>query len=238
MPRIAHITYVPGAFLNAELDKASDDNERQAFTLELADGAQAWRCADRRTHRAPHREASSNEGDRLAGGPAHRPHPFRQPRRRLSAQAAASPWSSVGQRAIAGETVLADLGIVRAGTRRQAQLRGLNAGLPILKTSASTGRGTSTAAPLQAGAGPLPAAQSHHASGPVQRHHGHPARRRRPLRTGGRRGHRCHRAGCGGWPARALSEGHVALWRRTRFTCRLREFRRGARRADLHVVAQ
>ena len=36
--RIARITYIPGVFLNAELDKASEDNERQAFTLELADG--------------------------------------------------------------------------------------------------------------------------------------------------------------------------------------------------------
>ena len=36
--RIEKITYIPGIFLNAELDKASEDNERQAFTLELADG--------------------------------------------------------------------------------------------------------------------------------------------------------------------------------------------------------
>ncbi len=38
MRAIAHIAYVPGVFLNADLDKASEDNERQAFTLELADG--------------------------------------------------------------------------------------------------------------------------------------------------------------------------------------------------------
>jgi phosphatidylserine decarboxylase len=36
--RIARIAYVPGAFLNAELDKASEDNERQALTLEMKDG--------------------------------------------------------------------------------------------------------------------------------------------------------------------------------------------------------
>ncbi len=35
--RIAKLTYVPGLFLNAELDKASEDNERQALTLALAD---------------------------------------------------------------------------------------------------------------------------------------------------------------------------------------------------------
>jgi len=36
--RIRKITYVPGLFLNADLDKASLDNERQAFTLEMAGG--------------------------------------------------------------------------------------------------------------------------------------------------------------------------------------------------------
>ncbi len=36
--RVAAITYVPGRFFNAELDKASEDNERQAFTIETPDG--------------------------------------------------------------------------------------------------------------------------------------------------------------------------------------------------------
>ena len=41
---IRQITYMPGAFLNAELDKASDDNERQALTLDTRRraGALAW----------------------------------------------------------------------------------------------------------------------------------------------------------------------------------------------------
>jgi phosphatidylserine decarboxylase len=34
--RIARIAYVPGKFLNADLDKASEDNERQAFTIETS----------------------------------------------------------------------------------------------------------------------------------------------------------------------------------------------------------
>jgi phosphatidylserine decarboxylase len=33
--RVARIAYVPGKFINAELDKASEDNERQAFTIEM-----------------------------------------------------------------------------------------------------------------------------------------------------------------------------------------------------------
>ena len=36
--RIARIAYVPGKFLNADLDKASEDNERQHFLVEREDG--------------------------------------------------------------------------------------------------------------------------------------------------------------------------------------------------------
>ena len=36
--KVTAITYVPGKFLNAELDKASLDNERQAFTIETPGG--------------------------------------------------------------------------------------------------------------------------------------------------------------------------------------------------------
>ena len=35
---IRRIAYIPGAFVNADLDKASADNERQALTLELGNG--------------------------------------------------------------------------------------------------------------------------------------------------------------------------------------------------------
>src|SRR6476469_3698685 len=36
--RVKRIAYVPGKFVNADLDKASDDNERQHFLVEGADG--------------------------------------------------------------------------------------------------------------------------------------------------------------------------------------------------------
>ncbi len=36
--RISRSVYVPGKFLNAELDKASDENERQALVVETAEG--------------------------------------------------------------------------------------------------------------------------------------------------------------------------------------------------------
>lgn len=36
--KVAHAHYIPGLFLNASLDKASEDNERQLITLETHDG--------------------------------------------------------------------------------------------------------------------------------------------------------------------------------------------------------
>ena len=36
---IRKIAYIPGAFLNADLDKASEDNERQHFLVERSDGS-------------------------------------------------------------------------------------------------------------------------------------------------------------------------------------------------------
>ena len=46
------IAYVPGKFLNADLDKASEDNERQHFLVEGADGVQDRLHPDRRAGRA------------------------------------------------------------------------------------------------------------------------------------------------------------------------------------------
>jgi phosphatidylserine decarboxylase len=37
--RVIRSTYVPGLFINAELDKASEENERQAFVIETETGA-------------------------------------------------------------------------------------------------------------------------------------------------------------------------------------------------------
>src|SRR3546814_4767626 len=36
--RVSRVVYVPGKFLNADLAKASDDNERQYFVVERPDG--------------------------------------------------------------------------------------------------------------------------------------------------------------------------------------------------------
>jgi phosphatidylserine decarboxylase len=107
--RLAQITYIPGAFINAELDKASEDNERQALTLELNDGRRIGVV-------------------QIAGLVARRIVKFVQAEDRLSAgqrfglirfgsrvdvylPEGVSPQVCVGQRAIAGETVIADLNV-------------------------------------------------------------------------------------------------------------------------------
>ncbi len=105
--RIAKITYIPGAFLNAELDKASEDNERQAFTLELADGrklgvVQIAGLVARRIVKFV------GEGERLVAGQRIGLIRFGS-RVDVYLPKGTSPLVAVGQRAIAGETVFADL---------------------------------------------------------------------------------------------------------------------------------
>lgn len=104
---ITRITYVPGAFLNAELDKASADNERQALTLDIGEGrrigvVQIAGLIARRIVKFV------NEGDRLAAGQRFGLIRFGS-RVDVYLPKGAVALACVGQRAIAGETVLADL---------------------------------------------------------------------------------------------------------------------------------
>ena len=105
--RVAKITYIPGAFLNADLDKASEDNERQAFTLELADGSklgvvQIAGLVARRIMKFV------SEGERLTPGQRIGLIRFGS-RVDVYLPKGTSPLVALGQRAIAGETVFADL---------------------------------------------------------------------------------------------------------------------------------
>ncbi len=105
--RIKRSVYIPGAFLNAALDKASEDNERRALVIETAAGQEigvvqiAGLVAQRIV-------TFSQEGDTVGVGQrfglirfGSRVDTFLPPGH--------GPLVSVGQRAIAGETVLADL---------------------------------------------------------------------------------------------------------------------------------
>jgi phosphatidylserine decarboxylase len=104
--RIARLAYVPGAFLNAELDKASEDNERQALTLELDGGirigvVQIAGLVARRIVKFV------EEGERLNAGQRFGLIRFGS-RVDVFLPVSVKPLACVGQRAIAGETVLAD----------------------------------------------------------------------------------------------------------------------------------
>jgi phosphatidylserine decarboxylase len=105
--RIAKIKYIPGAFLNAELDKASEDNERQALTLELSDGrkigvVQIAGLIARRIVKFV------SEGESLVAGQRFGLIRFGS-RVDVYLPSGISPLVCIGQRAVAGETVLADL---------------------------------------------------------------------------------------------------------------------------------
>ncbi len=105
--QIAQLTYVPGAFLNAELDKASEDNERQALTLEMRDGkrisvVQIAGLIARRIVKFV------NTNDQLSVGQRFGLIRFGS-RVDVYLPKGTAPLVCVGQRAIAGETVLADL---------------------------------------------------------------------------------------------------------------------------------
>jgi phosphatidylserine decarboxylase len=116
--RIAHIAYVPGKYLSADLDKASADNERQAFTLELDDGrmlgvVQIAGLVARRIVKFV------NDGDMLKAGERFGLIRFGS-RVDVYLPAGVNALVAVGQRAIAGETVFADLAsgeAERAGRR-------------------------------------------------------------------------------------------------------------------------
>ncbi|GGD53586.1 phosphatidylserine decarboxylase [Erythrobacter arachoides] len=105
---VRRIVYIPGAFMNADLDKASEENERQHVLLERADGQRVGFT-------------------QIAGLVARRIVPFIKPGDILAAgqrvglirfgsrvdvylPAGTDSRVLVGQRVIAGETVLAEIG--------------------------------------------------------------------------------------------------------------------------------
>ena len=106
--RIAKVAYVPGKFLNADLDKASEDNERQHFLVTREDGVsigftQIAGLVARRIM------AFVKEGDTVAAGERIGLIRFGS-RVDVYLPEGTSPQVLLGQRTIAGETILATLG--------------------------------------------------------------------------------------------------------------------------------
>ncbi len=105
--RIARLAYVPGKFVNADLDKASEDNERLGLTLDMADGSRLGvvQIAGLLARRIVPFAA---EGDRLVAGQRFGLIRFGS-RVDVYLPEGHNALVDVGQRTIAGETVIADL---------------------------------------------------------------------------------------------------------------------------------
>jgi phosphatidylserine decarboxylase len=105
--RVVAMTYVPGKFLNADLDKASEDNERQALTIETAGGVRLGvvQIAGLVARRIV---CFVKQGEPLGAGERFGLIRFGS-RVDVYLPPGKHPLVAVGQWAIAGETVLADL---------------------------------------------------------------------------------------------------------------------------------
>ena len=112
--KITRIVYTPGKFLNAELDKASEGNERNGFVIETAHGpvgvVQIAGLVARRI------VCFGHEGDQLAQGERIGLIRFGS-RLDVYLPVAASIVVAEGQTAIAGETVIARFGATAADRR-------------------------------------------------------------------------------------------------------------------------
>ncbi len=105
--RITRSIYVPGAFLNAALDKASEENERRSLVITMPNGGEVAvvQIAGLVARRIV---TFSGEGD--TGGVGQRCGLIRFGSRvDVYLPPSGRPLVAVGQRAVAGETVLADL---------------------------------------------------------------------------------------------------------------------------------
>ena len=106
--RVKRIAYVPGKFVNADLDKASEDNERQHFLIEGADGL---RIGFTQIAGLVARRILSfvREGDAVESGQRVGLIRFGS-RVDVYLPTGTSPKVLLGQRTIAGETVIAEIG--------------------------------------------------------------------------------------------------------------------------------
>ena len=112
--RVRRMAYVPGKFVNADLDKASEENERQHFLIE---GEGGFRIAVTQIAGLLARRILTfvHEGDAVVAGQRIGMIRFGS-RVDVYLPAGTGPSVLLGQRAIAGETVLAEIGVEPALT--------------------------------------------------------------------------------------------------------------------------
>ncbi len=105
--RVVRSNYVPGAFVNAALDKASEENERRSLVIEMADGVEiaVTQIAGLVARRIV---TFAHEGDSVGVGQRFGLIRFGS-RVDVYLPPGKTALVSVGQRMVAGETVLADL---------------------------------------------------------------------------------------------------------------------------------
>lgn len=104
--RISRIAYKPGLFVSADLDKASDDNERSGMVIEAPSGrfgvVQIAGLVARRI------VGFVKEGEQIGVGDRFGLIRFGS-RVDVYMPSSARPMVAIGSRAIAGETILADM---------------------------------------------------------------------------------------------------------------------------------
>jgi phosphatidylserine decarboxylase len=106
--RVTRIAYVPGKFVNADLDKASEDNERQHFLIENSDGVRVGftQIAGLIARRIL---AFVRQGDQVEVGERVGLIRFGS-RVDVFLPAGTAPRVLLGQRSIAGETIIGEIG--------------------------------------------------------------------------------------------------------------------------------
>ena len=117
--RIGRIAYTPGKFFNASLDKASEENERNALRIDLEDGTQiaVVQIAGLVARRIL---CDAQEGATMQSGERFGLIRFGS-RTDLYLPEGVAPLVAIGQRTVGGETVIADM--ASEETQRFAEAR-------------------------------------------------------------------------------------------------------------------
>lgn len=115
---IVRAVYIPGLFLNAELDKASEDNERQCLTIETASGKRIG-CVQIAGLVARRIVTFVSEGNTVGAGERFGLIRFGS-RVDVYLPPGVNPLVSIGQRAVGGETILADMASDEAAREARA----------------------------------------------------------------------------------------------------------------------